>query len=241
MLEVVRIPCLSDNYAWLVHDDASGETLAVDPGEAGPVMDAAAARGWRVDQVWNTHWHPDHVGGNADLKAAGAVVTGPAAEAARISTLDRMVAEGDVLGLGGHRAAVVATPGHTLGHVVFHFAGDALLFSGDTLFSMGCGRLFEGTPAQMFASLAKLAALPGGTRMCCGHEYTLSNARYALTVEPDNTELRARVAEVEDLRGRGEATVPVTLAVERATNPFLRARTVEELAARRAAKDSFRG
>ena len=241
ILEVVRIPCLSDNYAWLVHDPASRETLAVDPGEAGPVAAAAEARGWRIGQVWTTHWHPDHVGGNAALREMGAVVTGPAAEAARIPTLDHMVADGNVLALGEHRAAVIETPGHTLGHVVFHFADDALLFSGDTLFSMGCGRLFEGTPAQMLASLAKLAAMPEDTQVCCGHEYTQSNGRYALTVEPDNAELRARVAEVEALRALGEATVPVTLAVERATNPFLRARSVEELTARRAAKDSFRG
>ncbi|HEX8383378.1 MAG TPA: MBL fold metallo-hydrolase, partial [Sphingomonas sp.] len=152
MLEVVRVPVLSDNYAWLVHDPVSGETLAVDPGEAGPMLDVAALRGWRIGQVWTTHWHPDHVGGNAELRALGAVVTGPAAEAARIPTLDRTVAEGDEVMLGAHRATVIETPGHTLGHIVFHFAEAGLLFSGDTLFAMGCGRLFEGDAAQMFGN-----------------------------------------------------------------------------------------
>lgn len=241
MLEVVRVPVLSDNYSWLVHDPVSGETLAVDPGEAGPVLDAAAARGWRIGQVWTTHWHPDHVGGNAALRDAGAVVTGPAAEAARIPTLDRTVAEGDEVALGAHRAAVLETPGHTAGHVVFHFADDALAFTGDTLFAMGCGRLFEGTAAQMFANMRRLGDLPGDTRICCGHEYTQSNGRFALAVDPANADLPRRMVEVDALRARGEATVPTTIALERATNPFMRARSADELAALRAGKDNFRG
>ena len=241
MLEVVRVPVLSDNYAWLVHDPASGETLAVDPGEAGPVLDAAAERGWRIGQVWATHWHPDHVAGIPEIKAQGAVATGPAAEAARIPTLDRLVAEGDQVRLGDHRATVLETPGHTAGHIAFHFAEDGLAFTGDTLFAMGCGRLFEGTAEQMFANMRRLADLPGGTQVFCGHEYTQSNGHYALTVEPDSAELKARMAGVDALRARGEPTVPTTIELERATNPFMRAASAEELAIRRAGKDSFRG
>jgi hydroxyacylglutathione hydrolase len=241
VLEVVRVPVLSDNYAWLVHDPVSGETLAVDPGEAGPMLDAAASRGWRIGQVWTTHWHPDHVGGNADLRALGAVVTGPAAEAARIPTLDRTVTEGDEVMLGEHRATVIETPGHTLGHIVFHFAEAGLLFSGDTLFAMGCGRLFEGDAAQMFGNMRRLRELPGETGVYCGHEYTQSNGRYALSVEPDNAALIARMAEVDALRARDEPTVPTTIALELATNPFMRATSAEELAELRAGKDSFRG
>ncbi|WP_375403053.1 hydroxyacylglutathione hydrolase [uncultured Sphingomonas sp.] len=239
-LEVVRIPVLSDNYAWLVHDPASGETLAIDPGEAAPMLDAAAARGWRIGQVWVTHWHPDHVAGIPDIKAGGAVVTGPAAEAARIPTLDRTVGEADVVTLGEHRATVIETPGHTLGHVVFHFAEAGLLFSGDTLFAMGCGRLFEGTPEQMFGSMRRLAELPGETAVYCGHEYTQSNGRYALTVEPENAELVARMAQVDALRAGGEPTVPTTIALELATNPFMRAPSAAALGERRAEKDRFR-
>ncbi len=241
VLEVVRVPVLSDNYAWLVHDPASGETLAVDPGEAAPMLAAATERGWRIDQVWATHWHPDHVAGIPDIKAQDAVVTGPAAEAARIPTLDRTVAEGDTVALGGHRATVIETPGHTLGHVVFHFADAGLLFSGDTLFAMGCGRLFEGTPEQMFGAMQRLAELPDETGVYCGHEYTQSNGRYALTVEPDNAALANRMAEVDALRARGEPTVPTTIGLERSTNPFMRAASAAELAERRAEKDQFRG
>lgn len=240
-LEVVRVPLLSDNYAWLVHDPASGETLAIDPGEAAPMLDATATRGWRIGQVWATHWHPDHIAGIPEIKAGGAVATGPAAEATRIPTLDRTVAEGDVIALGEHRATVIETPGHTLGHIAFHFAEAGLLFSGDTLFAMGCGRLFEGTAEQMFGAMRRLAELPDNTGVYCGHEYTQGNGRYALTVEPDNAALATRMAEVDLLRARGEPTVPTTIGLERATNPFLRAASADELAKRRAEKDQFRG
>ena len=239
MLEVVRIPVLSDNYVWLVHDAASGETVAVDPAVADPVLEAAAARGWRIDQIWNTHWHGDHTGGNAAIKAAtGCIITGPAAEAERIGTLDRMVGEGDSVRSGDHVAQVMAVPAHTAGHIAYHLSDERIAFVGDTLFAMGCGRLFEGTAAQMFANLQRLAALPDDTRVYCAHEYTLSNGRFALTVEPDNTALAARVAAVEAARARGEATVPTSIGEERATNIFMRARDAEELAERRAAKDA---
>ena len=239
MLEVVRIPVLSDNYVWLVHDAASGETVAVDPAVADPVLEAAAARGWRIDQIWNTHWHGDHTGGNAAIKAAtGCIITGPAAEAERIGTLDRTVGEGDSVRIGGHVARVMAVPAHTAGHIAYHLSDERIAFVGDTLFAMGCGRLFEGTAAQMFANLQRLAALPEDTRVYCAHEYTLSNGRFALTVEPDNTALAARVAAVEAARARGEATVPTSIGEERATNIFMRARDADELAERRAAKDA---
>lgn len=241
-IEIARIPVLSDNYVWLAHDSASGETAVIDPAVAEPVLVEAERRGWRITQIWNTHWHPDHTGGNAAIKAAtGCTITGPAAEAARIPTLDRYVAEGDRVTLGGIEAGVLEVPAHTAGHIAFHLPSEEVVFVGDTLFAMGCGRLFEGTAAQMFANMARLAALPPETRVYCAHEYTLSNGRYAVTAEPDNEALRSRLAEVEAARARDEATVPTTIALERATNPFLRAASVEQLAERRAAKDSFRG
>ncbi|MEI6419908.1 MAG: hydroxyacylglutathione hydrolase [Sphingomonadales bacterium] len=239
MLEIVRIPVLSDNYVWLAHDPATGATAAIDPAVAEPVLAAAAARGWRISQILNTHWHPDHVGGNAAIVAAtGALVTGPAAEQARIPHISRAVAEGDAVAIGGVSGTVMDCPAHTAGHIAFAFPG--ALFCGDTLFAMGCGRLFEGTAAQMHAALGKFMALPADTQVYCAHEYTLSNARFAVTVEPDNQALAARAAAVAAARERGEATVPFTLADEAATNPFVRAGSVDELARRRAAKDSFR-
>jgi len=242
MLEIVRVPALSDNYVWLIHDPASGETLAIDPSEAEPVLAAAKERGWTISQIWNTHWHPDHIGGNAAIKAAtGALVTGPAAEAAKIPTLDATVSEGDTVRLGAHAATVWETPAHTAGHVSFYFAEDGAIFVGDTLFAMGCGRLFEGTAAQMFANMQRLAALPDDTLVYGAHEYTLSNGRFAAAVEPDNRAIAERLAAVEAARAAGEATLPTTIALERATNPFLRARSAAELAERRAAKDGFRG
>ena len=239
MLEIVRVPVLSDNYVWLVHEAQSGETLVVDPAVAAPVLAAAEARGWTITQIWNTHWHPDHVGGNAEIKAAtGCVITGPVGEAERIPTLDAHVRGGDVVQLGALRATVIDVPAHTAGHIAYHFESEQAAFVGDTLFAMGCGRLFEGTAAQMYDNMRKLEALGDDTAIYCAHEYTLSNARFAVTVEPENAKLAARFADVIDLRERGEATVPTTIALERATNPFMRAASVEELAARRAAKDA---
>jgi hydroxyacylglutathione hydrolase len=242
MIEIVRIPALSDNYIWLVHDPAGGETMVVDPAEADPVLAAARERGWRIGQIWNTHWHPDHTGGNAAIKAAtGASVTAPAAEAAKIPTLDIAVREGDIVRLGAHEATVLETPAHTAGHVSYHFAEDGVVFVGDTLFAMGCGRLFEGTAEQMFSNMQRLAALPDETRVYAAHEYTLANGRYARVAEPDNMAIAERLAGVEATRAAGEATLPTTIALERATNPFMRARSAAELAERRAAKDAFRG
>jgi hydroxyacylglutathione hydrolase len=242
MLDIVRIPALTDNYIWLVHDSASGETMVVDPAQAEPVLAAADARGWRISAIWNTHWHPDHTGGNAGVKAAtGCTVIAPAAEAAKIPTADRLVGEGDEVRLGAHVARVMEVPAHTAGHIAYHFAGDGVVFVGDTLFAMGCGRLFEGTPAQMFDNMQRLGALPSDTRVYCAHEYTQSNGRYALVAEPDNDAIRERMAEVDRARASGEATVPTTIALEQATNPFLRAGSVAILAERRAAKDAFRG
>ena len=240
-LDIVRVPVLSDNYAWLVHDPDSGETMAIDPGEAAPLIAAADARGWRIGHVWTTHWHPDHTGGNAAMKAQGATVTGPAAEAAKIPTLDIAVTEGDTVALGRHVAHVMTVPGHTQGHVAFHFAEDGVIFTGDTLFAMGCGRLFEGTPADMFANMQRYAALPDATIVYCGHEYTQSNGRYALVAEPDNMAIRDRMTDVDAARARGEATIPTTIGLERATNPFLRATSADQLGERRAAKDAFKG
>jgi len=238
-IEIVRVPVLSDNYVWLVHEATSGETLVIDPAVAEPVLATAKARGWKITQIWNTHWHPDHVGGNAEIKAAtGCIITGPAAEAERISTLDVQVRGGEVVQLGDVRAMVLDVPAHTAGHIAYHFETEQVAFVGDTLFAMGCGRLFEGTAAQMYDNMRKLEALGDATAIYCAHEYTLSNARFAVTVEPGNAALQQRVSDVVAARERGEATVPTTIALERATNPFMRASSVEELAARRAAKDA---
>ena len=246
-LDVIRIPVLSDNYVWLVRENTSGDVMVVDPAVADPVLEKAADLGWTITHIWNTHWHPDHTGGNAAIKAAcqkaggGCTITGPAAEAERIPTLDVQVRGGDVVTFGTSKAQVIDVPAHTAGHIAFHFEDEGIAFVGDTLFAMGCGRLFEGTAAQMFDNMRKLEALPDHTVVYCAHEYTQSNGRYALTAEPGNAALIARMADVDTARSRGEPTVPTTIGLERATNPFMRAATVAELAERRAAKDSFRG
>ncbi len=242
MIEVVRVPAFRDNYIWLLHDDASGETVVVDPGDAAPVLAAAAARNWTIDQIWNTHWHPDHVGGNLEVKAeSGCTITGPVGEAARIPGIDRAVGGGDMVAIGRHEAEVIDVPAHTAGHIAYHLASDGLLFPGDTLFAMGCGRLFEGTPEDMWTSLGRLMALPDATAVYCAHEYTAANGRFALVVEPDNPALVDRMVVVEAARERNEATVPTTIALERATNPFTRASGLAEFTRRRAAKDVFQG
>ena len=238
-IEVVRIPVLSDNYVWLVRESESGEVMVVDPAVAGPVLAKAEKLGWKITQIWNTHWHPDHTGGNAEIKAAtSCIITGPEGEYSRIPTLDVQVKGGDTVMLGAASAKVIDVPAHTAGHIAFHFAEDRAAFVGDTLFAMGCGRLFEGTADQMYSNMRKLEALGDDTAIYCAHEYTLSNGRFALTVEPDNEALVERMARVTAMRERGEATVPTSIALERATNPFMRARSVAELASRRAAKDA---
>jgi hydroxyacylglutathione hydrolase len=239
-IEVICIPVLSDNYVWLLRENTSGEVMVVDPAVAAPVLAKAEALGWTITHIWNTHWHPDHTGGNAEIKAAtGCTITGPAAEFERIPTLDVQVRGGDVVTLGTTQAKVIDVPAHTAGHIAFHFDFEGVIFVGDTLFAMGCGRLFEGTADQMFANMQTLAALPDSTHVYCAHEYTQSNGRYALVAEPYNEALKVRMAEVNAARLRGEATVPTTIGLEKATNPFMRASSVEELAARRLAKDSF--
>ncbi len=242
MIDIIRISALSDNYIWLVHEPSSGETLVVDPAVAEPVLQAAATRGWRISQIWNTHWHGDHTGGNAAIKAAtGCKITGPAAEADKIASLDRQVREGDRVKLGPIEGIVLETPAHTAGHISYYLPSEAVVFVGDTLFAMGCGRLFEGNAEQMHDNLQRLAQLPPETSVYCAHEYSLSNGRFALTVEPDNQALGERMVRVEAARAVNEATVPTTIAQERATNPFMRAGSAEELARRRQAKDAFKG
>ncbi len=242
-VEVVRIPVLSDNYVWLVRENTSGEVMVVDPAVAAPVLEKAAELGWQITQIWNTHWHPDHTGGNAEIKAAveaqggSCIITGPAAEAGRIPTLDVLARGGDVVAFGTTTAAVIDVPAHTAGHIAYHFGYEGIAFVGDTLFAMGCGRLFEGTAEQMFDNMRKLEALGDDTAIYCAHEYTLSNGRFALSVEPDNAALAERMAMVTAMRERGEPTVPTSIALERATNPFMRASSVAELAERRLAKD----
>jgi hydroxyacylglutathione hydrolase len=238
-MEIVQIPVLSDNYVYLAHD--GDETAVIDPAVAEPVLAAARERGWTITQIINTHWHPDHTGGNLAIKAAtGCRITGPAGEAAKIPGIDRAVVEGDTVQIGSATGRVIDVPGHTAGHNAYYFADAEVLFCGDTLFALGCGRLFEGTPAQMSTSLAKLMALPDDTLVYCAHEYTQSNARFAVTAEPGNTDLASRVIDIDAARAAGRPTVPSTIGLERATNPFTRAASVAEFATRRAAKDAFR-
>ena len=224
-LDLVTIPCLSDNYAYLLHDRASGQTALVDVPEPGPILAALKARGWTLGQIFITHHHADHIDGVAEVVAeTGAKVLGAAADAHRLPKLDRTLAEGDTVTVGGETGQVLDVSGHTMGHIAFVFPASGLAFTADSLMAGGCGRLFEGTPAVMWASLSKLAALPGETLICSGHEYTASNLRFAASIEPDNPALQARIARVAAAREKGEATVPSVLSEELATNPFLRAR-----------------
>ena len=223
-LEIRQIPCLSDNYGYLIHDAATGMVAAIDTPDVNAINDVLANEEWRLTHILNTHHHWDHAGGNLALKEKWQCeIIGPRAEAARIPGLDRAVGDGDVVEFGQSTATVFDTPGHTSGHIIYYFADDEAAFVGDTIFAMGCGRLFEGTPAQMWASLSRIAALPPETKLYCAHEYTQSNAAFALTVDPHNDDLAARAREVDHLRAEGTPTVPTTVALELATNPFLRA------------------
>ncbi len=222
-VKIEQFMCRSDNFGILAHDPESGETLIVDAPEEGPILAAIERTGWRPTTLLVTHHHHDHVEANLALKERfGLRIVGPEAEAAKIPGIDRTVVEGDVLSLLGEEIRVIETPGHTAGHVSYHLPKSGIAFTADTLFALGCGRLFEGTPATMRASLQKLAALPASTTVYCGHEYTLSNARFALTVDPTNSALKMRVKEIEALRAEGRPTLPTTIGEELATNPFLR-------------------
>jgi hydroxyacylglutathione hydrolase len=251
-IQVRQFPCLSDNYGYLVRDEASGLAAAVDTPDAAAVLREVEASGWKLAMILNTHWHPDHAGGNADVKAAtGAEIVGPG-EVRRISALDRQVGEGDEVRLGETVFRVIDTRGHTAEHISYYDAEDGVVFVGDTLFALGCGRLFEGTPAMMWNSLSKLAALPDATQVYCAHEYTASNARFALSIDQGEA-IRARAEQVFAAREAGRPTVPTTIGLEKASNPFLRAplladavgapanEPVAAFAAVRAAKDNYKG
>jgi hydroxyacylglutathione hydrolase len=254
-LEIVRVPCFTDNYVWLVRETRSGLVGVVDPADAKPVAAALQARDWRLTHILNTHHHADHVGGNLELKAAsGCTIVGPRADRARIPGIDVELGDGERYGFGEEEARIFDVPGHTRGHIAYWFDRPRALFCGDTLFLMGCGRLFEGTPAQMWSSLLKLRALPDDALVYCAHEYTQSNARFARHADPENAALAARSAEIDAMRARNEATVPAALGIEKRTNPFLRADDaalarhhgldahdpVAVFAHLRAAKDNFR-
>lgn len=222
-LEIVQIPCFTDNYAILLHEPKTGETLCVDAPDARPILSALAERGWKLTALLITHKHADHVGGIKQLKdISRCKVYGPSAEARDIPELDEQLSEGDRIEFAGHPIEIIETPGHTSGHISYHWPEDKLLFAGDTLFIMGSGRLFEGTPGQMWASLSKLMALPDDTKLYCGHEYTLSNAEFAKKLEPGNVNLQTRLLEVRELRARNQSTLPSTIGMEKRTNPFLR-------------------
>ncbi|MFN4090973.1 MAG: hydroxyacylglutathione hydrolase [Alphaproteobacteria bacterium] len=222
--EIEIVPALSDNYVYIAHDPDTGATAVVDPAEAQPVLDALARRGWTLTHILNTHHHSDHTAGNLELKERfGVPIIGPTADAARIPGIDVGVGEGDTCTVGSQTAEVFETPGHTTGHIAFWFADSDALFCGDTIFALGCGRMFEGNPPGFWASLTKLRALPDSAQVYCGHEYTQSNARFAVTVDPENAELAARARQIDALRAEKRRTVPSSLGEEKRTNPFLRA------------------
>lgn len=228
MLEIIQLPVLDDNYIFLINDPDSGDTAVVDPALAQPVLDELEENNWHLSYVFNTHHHWDHTGGNLELKQkTGCKIIGAENDQQRIPGIDRLVRENDQIKLGKHPITIFETPGHTRGHIVYYFPKDNLLFCGDTLFVMGCGRLFEGTPEQMWHSLKKLKALPGPTNIYCTHEYTQANARFALTMEPNNRDLIAKAEKVNQLRAQGLPTVPSTITEEIATNPFFRANSPE--------------
>lgn len=251
MLHVHLFPCLSDNYGFLLHDDVSGETVAVDTPEAAVILQEARRKGWLITQIWNTHWHPDHAGGNSAIKDETGCRIVASGEVERMSSVSRVVADGDTVQIGRHEAVVIDVGGHTSGHVAYHLPDAAIAFVGDSVFPLGCGRMFEGQAEQYWNSLRRIMDFPPATLLYCAHEYASANARFALHADPCNTDLAAYVAEIESLRERHQPTVPTSLARELATNPFLRAdrpeiqerwggtTPAETFAKLRAAKDSF--
>lgn len=239
-LKLLVQPLLSDNYAYLVHDLLSGQTAAIDPSEAKPILKSLQEKNWQLTHIFSTHHHWDHTGGNLALKqATGCEVVGYTDDAERIPGITQKVEDGQRFAWGGETVEVLFIPGHTLGHIAYYFPQSGWVFCGDTLFSLGCGRLFEGTAEQMYASLQRLAALPDDTKVYCGHEYTEANGQFAITVEPDNLMLQQRMAEVKRLRAQALPTIPSTIRGEKATNPFLRATSAEVFAEIRKKKDAF--
>ena len=251
MLQIHQFLCLSDNYGFLLHDPDSGETVAIDTPDGDRYLEEAEAKGWTITQIWNTHWHPDHAGGNETVaKATGAKIVAPA-EVGKLSAIDTLVADGDTVSIGSHKARVIDVSGHTNGHIAYHLPQDDIAFVGDSVFALGCGRMFEGEAAQFWQSLQRIKALPPETTLYCAHEYTAANAKFALHADPDNAALQDYAVEIADKRERGEPTVPMGLAQELETNPFLRAddadmqarwgggNAAETFAALRKAKDDF--
>ncbi len=239
MIQIHLFPCLSDNYGILVHDPASGRTACIDTPDAAEISRQIEAKGWALTEIWNTHWHPDHTGGNKALKRRyDATIYGPGKIEGLIPALDVALSEGDQIGFGGHPVHVFETPGHTDEHIIYHLPAAKAAFVGDTIFTLGCGKLFEGTPEQMWSSFSKIMALPDETKLYCAHEYTLSNAKFAQAVDGGLPALEEAVARYQAMRDRGEPTVPTTVAIERATNPFWLAGDAQTLGERRALKDS---
>ena len=238
-INVSLIPILSDNYAYLLEAE-NGDTAIVDPGEAEPIIDVLDNKNLSPHYILNTHHHGDHIAGNADLKSRyGAKIVGPASEVSRIPDMDIALREGEIFTFSGEDFQILETPGHTRGHICFYAPQSKILFAGDTLFAMGCGRFFEGTPADMFGGFQKILALPDETKIYCGHEYTLANAKFCAHADPDNAEIQTRLKDVQAMRDAGKPTLPTTLDLEKKTNVFLRAGSAKDLGELRAQKDSF--
>ena len=237
-LDVALFPCLSDNYGFLLHDSETGATAAIDTPDAREIAKQCEARGWTLTEIWNTHWHPDHAGGNVALKRRyGCTVKGPEQDA--IPARDITLMGGDNFEFGGHDVEVIHTPGHTDEHIIYHIPSAEIAFVGDTIFALGCGRLFEGTAEHMWDSLSRIMALPDVTKLYCAHEYTLSNAKFAMSVDGENPNLLTAIETAKAKRAAGEPTVPTSVAVEKFANPFCTAGSAEELGRRRALKDNF--
>ena len=244
MLSIKTFPCLMDNYGFLLHDSESGATATIDTPEAAKINGALSEQDWSLTEIWNTHHHFDHIGGNLELaKTHSAIIRGPGHDKKRIAGLTHGVEGGERFMFGRHEVQVIATPGHTTSHIIYYIPsahdGQGAAFVGDTIFVMGCGRLFEGSPADMFSSMTKISELPASTKLYCAHEYTLSNGKFALTVEPENPDLQDYMKEAKQLRDKGIPTVPTTVAREALINPFMRAASAQRLGEIRKAKDNF--